>query len=171
MVLRRDVDLGGLEVSTAEVPPDRECRLDAVLESLSDGVTLTGTLEVPWRGSCRRCLEDTDGTAVVEIREVFSDRAGSPRSAVVPDPGTPSGTALDGDLLPIDGDVVELGPILRDAAILALPLAPLCRDDCPGPDPEHFPVVTGGGDERPVDPRWSALDELRFDPGPEDPLE
>ena len=149
----RDLDLDGIAVSTAEVPPGRPGHFDVVLESLSDGITVSGTLSVPWQGPCRRCLEDTTGTAVVELREVFSD------------------SPVDEDLLAMDGDVVDLGPLVHDAAVLALPLAPLCRDDCPGPDPENFPVVTGFDGAPPTDPRWSALDELRFDPTPDDPLE
>ena len=90
---------------------------------------------------------------VVELREVFSD------------------SPVDDDLLSIDGDVIDLEPVVRDAAVLALPVAPLCGEDCLGPDPDHFPVGTGDGAERAVDPRWSALDELRFDPGAPDPLE
>ena len=59
-------------------------------------------------------------------------------------------------------DAVELGPVVHDAAVLALPVAPLCREDCPGPDPEQFPVRTEDGDEGPVeDPRWAALRELQ----------
>ena len=54
-------------------------------------------------------------------------------------------------------------------AILGLPLAPLCREDCLGPGPATFPLdladpATGSDDEateRPRDPRWAALDELR----------
>jgi uncharacterized protein len=48
-------------------------------------------------------------------------------------------------------------------------MAPLCSEDCPGPDPESHPVaVEEDGDRamaaaRPADPRWAALDELRFD--------
>ncbi len=153
MEVDRDVDLDGIAVSTAEVPPGTPGHLDVVLESLSDGITVTGTLRVPWHGPCRRCLEDTSGTTEVEVREVFSD------------------SPVDEDLLPLDGDVVDLGPVVHDAAVLALPLAPLCREDCAGPDPEHFPVATEGSTPPPVDPRWSALDELRFDPGPDDQLE
>ena len=45
------------------------------------------------------------------------------------------------------GDLLDLEPVLRDAVVLDLPLAPVCRDDCPGlcpqcgfrleDDPEH----------------------------------
>ncbi len=151
--IERDVELDGVEVSTAAVPSGSPGHLDVVLESLSDGVTVSGRLSVPWEGPCRRCLEQTSGVEVVELREVFSD------------------SPVDDDLLSIDGDVIDLGPVVRDAAVLALPVAPLCGEDCLGPDPDHFPVGTGDGAERAVDPRWSALDELRFDPGAPDPLE
>jgi uncharacterized protein len=51
--------------------------------------------------------------------------------------------------------------------LLALPVAPLCRDDCPGPEPEGFPVEiesdesTDGDEPSQRDPRWAALDQLR----------
>ena len=63
--------------------------------------------------------------------------------------------------------------MVRDAVLLTLPLAPLCADDCKGPAPEVFPAVVEGDaapsaddDEAidaPGDPRWAALDGLRFD--------
>jgi uncharacterized metal-binding protein YceD (DUF177 family) len=45
--------------------------------------------------------------------------------------------------------------------LLALPLAPLCDEACPGPEPEAHPIGTASDDE--IDPRWSALGELKFD--------
>jgi uncharacterized protein len=49
--------------------------------------------------------------------------------------------------------------------LLALPLSPLCRPDCAGPDPERFPTVVEQDEAAPpaAEPRWSALTELRFD--------
>lgn len=148
--LRREVPLGGLAVSTAEVPRGSEGDLDVVLESLTDGVTVTGSVSFAWVGPCRRCLERTGGTATAQISEVFSDNPSGP------------------DLLAVEGDVIDLGPAVRDAVVLSLPLAPLCRDDCPGPDPDHFPVGTGEDEVPAVDPRWQALSELRFDPDDDD---
>ena len=142
------VDLDGVSVTSAEVAPGTQGELHAVLESLSDGVTVSGTVEFSWTGDCRRCLEGTSGTAVADIHEVFKDRPDDP----------------NGDLRPVDGDVVDLEPAVREAVILSLPLAPLCRDDCPGPAPDQFPVTTADPDaEPPADPRWAALAELDFD--------
>lgn len=152
--VQRTVPVGHVVVTTASVPPPGEAELDVVMESLSDGVTVTGVLRVPWTGECRRCLEPTAGVVEAEIAEVFKDR---------PD---------EGETHAIGHDAVDLGPVVHDAAVLALPLAPLCRPDCPGPDPSGFPVQTASGETAPpADPRWAALSELRFDSDPTDSLE
>jgi uncharacterized protein len=153
--VERPVQLGELAISTSSVPPPGEAQLDVVMESLSDGVTVHGVVRVPWVGACRRCLEMTSGVADAEITEVFKDR---PEDAE--------------ETHPIEGDAVDLGPAVHDAAVLALPLAPLCREDCPGPDPDAFPVQTpSDAAEAPADPRWAALSELRFDSDAPDSLE
>ena len=92
---------------------------------------------------------------MAEVREVFEPRP------------------VEGETYPLADDTVDLEPMVRDAVLLALPLAPLCGDDCLGPAPDVFPAVVEGdgpvddGDreaaEPPADPRWAALDELRFD--------
>ncbi len=153
MRVDRAIDLDGIEVSTAAVPAGASGHLDVVLESLSDGITVTGTLRVPWTGPCRRCLEETTGIAEVRLREVYADRP------------------TDDDLLPLDGDSVDLGPLVHDTAVLALPLAPLCTEDCVGPAPDTFPVRTAEDVQERTDPRWAALDALRFDQGSDDRLE
>jgi uncharacterized metal-binding protein YceD (DUF177 family) len=57
-------------------------------------------------------------------------------------------------------DYIDLEPLLRDAVVLALPLAPVCRDDCPGLCPDCgarlADVEPDHGHEQ-VDPRWAAL--------------
>ena len=149
--------LPGLAITGARVPDGAEVQLEGVLEAVEGGITLTGTVRSPWSAECRRCLDDVTGTLEVALAEVFEPR---------PTPG---------ETYPIDGDDVDLEPVLRDAVLLHLPLAPLCREDCPGPAPEAFPaIVSDADDERepgadgpppPRDPRWAALDLLREDGG------
>ena len=147
-VLKRQVPMGGLAISTARVPEGGETEVELTMEALSDGVTVAGVVRVPWVGECRRCLEMTSGVVVAEVAEVFKDRA-------------------EGEILPIVADSIDLGQVVHDAAILALPLAPLCREDCVGPDPDEFPVIPAVEAEAPPqDPRWAALAELRFDSDP-----
>ncbi|MCW2914010.1 MAG: hypothetical protein JWN52_2078, partial [Actinomycetia bacterium] len=60
----------------------------------------------------------------------------------------------------LEGDFIDLEPVLRDAVVLALPLSPLCRDDCPGLCSEcGVKLADAGPDHRhdAVDPRWAAL--------------
>jgi len=149
--VRREVDLAPVEVAGVLLGGDGRVAVDLVLESLSDGVVASGSVTVEWTGSCRRCLEPTGGRSIAEVHEVFKDR---------PDEqGDPSAGAM-----PVEGDGIDLGPVIHDAAVLALPLAPLCDPSCRGPLPDDLPVATGDDPvERVVDPRWAALDELRFD--------
>jgi uncharacterized protein len=151
--IEREVPLDGTAISTASVPDGAPAHVDVVLESLTDGVTVAGSVQVAWVGPCRRCLEDTDGTVVAEIHEVFTYNP------------------IGGETLALDGDTLDLGPVVRDAVVLNLPLAPLCREDCPGPAPELFPVVTATDAPPPVDPRWSALAELHLEGDEDDPFD
>ncbi len=145
-----EVPAGGLSTSSASTPEGVEAQVHLHLESQSDGVTVTGTVVVPWEGWCRRCLGACGGDLEAEFAEVFSTH--------------PDGV----DLLPFDGDAVDLTDAVHEAIVLGLPLAPLCRQDCPGPEPGAFPVSVESGDASDRrDPRWAALDELRFDPGEE----
>ena len=67
------------------------------------------------------------------------------------------------EALRMEGDLLDLEPVLRDAVVLSLPFQPLCRDDCPGlcvecgarlaDDPDHQ-------HDEAIDPRWAALQTL-----------
>jgi uncharacterized protein len=163
--IQRVMPSPGYQVGAATVAPDVDVEIDLLVESTADPDTLAvhGTIRAPWTGECRRCLDPVDGVLELEVTEVFS-RA--------PD------ASSDDDVWPIVADHIDVAAVVGDAVLLALPLAPLCGPDCRGPAPDEFPAssadpATGGeanpeaeGDppaEGPRDPRWSALDELRFD--------
>lgn len=145
--VERVVRLDDLEVAGNRVPPDEPVALDLVLESLPSAIRMTGSARTRFEGSCRRCLEPLVQPLEVTVAEIFEV-----------DP-------TEDETWPIDDDRIDLEPPLREALLLALPLAPLCRDDCGGPDPERFP--TGTAAEAPAeptgDPRWAALDQLDFE--------
>lgn len=142
----RSVSLPGLAISTASVPDDAKVDVELELESLSHAIVATGRVGAPWVGACRRCLAEVRGRADAELREIFE-----------PHP-------TEGETYPLSGDdTVDLEPMVRDAVLLALPLAPLCRDDCAGPAPDAFPTGPVAEPHEARDPRWAALDELRFD--------
>jgi uncharacterized protein len=140
--LRFDDDLG---VVATRVDPDQDIRADLVVEAFSGGIAVSGQIEVPWVGECRRCLEPVTGTTTQRLQEIF---------------GGPEG---DEDAYPLEHEEIDLEPMIRDIVAGALPLVPLCRPDCAGPSPDSYP--TGPADEaaKPADPRWAALDDLDFD--------
>jgi uncharacterized protein len=161
--VRHPVTLAGriddVALSTVRLSGD-DVVADLVLEAHGDTVTAAGTVVARWVGDCRRCLDETGGDVMVELREVFE-----------PDP-------VDGETYELGRDEIDLGPAVREALALALPLAPLCGEDCPGPDPGAHPVATeddaaaagadagadaGAAAEPRRDPRWGALDALQFD--------
>lgn len=128
--------------------------VEAVVESVMEGVVAEGTVSGVSRAPCRRCLEDVDEPFEVEFREVFER---------VP---------TEGETWPLEDDRIDLTPVLRELALLSLPLAPLCREDCEGPDAARFPTGPAEADadaddegdrEPPRDERWAALDALTFD--------
>lgn len=155
----RTLEAAGLDLSVTEVgvPDGSEIGLRGEVESIHEGVVLTGRVTVPWVGRCRRCLRDVEGEATAEVREVFERRP------------------VEGETWPLDQDHIDIGPLLHDTALLALPLAPLCQESCLGPAPEAFPAVVeaqgsstetsvrddgGTAASPPKDPRWAALDDL-----------
>jgi uncharacterized protein len=129
-------------------PVDFELRLEAVME----GVLVTGEAHASLVGECARCLGEIHEQTVADFQELF-----------VYEESDTATTAEDEDVSRLDGDLLDLEPLLRDAVVLTLPFRPLCREDCPGlciecgarlaDDPGHH-------HDAPVDPRWAALQQL-----------
>lgn len=149
--VRCELEAEGLGLSDVRVVDGADLVLAGEVESISEGVVLTGSVSVPWTGSCRRCLGGVTGVASVDLREVYET-----------DP-------VAGETWPLVNDQIDVGPLIHDSALLALPLAPLCGDDCLGPAPDQFPAVapvedaTDGPEAEPSrDPRWAALDDLEL---------
>jgi uncharacterized protein len=146
--VQASVELPGLATSTASVVEQEPVHVDLVLESIPQGVSVSGTVRARWIGQCRRCLDDVVGDVEVDVKEIFE------RSPV------------EGETWPLGPDEVDLEPVVREAVLLALPLAPLCDEGCLGPAPDRFPALVEDEDddegepEPPRDPRWAALDQL-----------
>lgn len=134
------------------VPAGDDLELDLRLESVLEGILVTGTASALAVGECARCLERLERTLVVDLQELFAypEHAGSGHA------GT-DGVATD--VAVVEGDLIDLEPTVRDAVVLALPLAPVCRDDCRGLCPECGALLVAEPDHAhdQIDPRWAAL--------------
>ncbi len=80
----------------------------------------------------------------------------------------PESDAEDDEASRMEGDLIDLEPVLRDQVVLALPFQPLCTDDCPGLCPECGTRLADDPDHRHeerTDPRWAALSGLLSNQG------
>ena len=143
-----------LGIEILGVPEGSSIDIDLRLEAVMEGVLVTGTAQAGLVGECARCLETIEDTIQVDLQELF----------VYDDPGhTARGDDLDDEVSRLEGDLIDLEPLLRDAVVLALPFQPLCRDDCPGLCTECGARLADDPDHRhgePVDPRWAALGDI-----------
>ncbi|MEU6114850.1 YceD family protein [Streptomyces sp. NPDC047117] len=141
------------------VPEGAPTELDLRLESVMDGVLVTGTARASVKGECVRCLEPVEHELEADFQEMFSypDADARVREADQDDDAED-----EEDTLFLEDDMFDLEPVLRDAVVLALPMQPVCQDDCPGlcsecgarlaDDPDHHHDA--------VDIRWAALQGL-----------
>ena len=146
----RDVPVSaGLGLDVIGIPKGDDLALDVRLESVVEGVLVSGTVSAPLAGQCARCLDPVLDRLEVDLTELFA----------YPDTATAESTDPDEVSRVID-DLVDLEPVVRDAVLLALPQAPLCCADCPGLCPEcGGKRAELGTDHRheTIDPRWAVL--------------
>ena len=142
-------DLG---IDLIGAPAGADLELDLRLESVMEGVLVSGTAVVPLAGECGRCLEAVSDELTVDLQELFA----YPES-------TTDVTAEDDETARMEGDLLDLEPVLRDAVVLALPLTPLCRQDCAGlcaECGERLDDLPEDHAHDASDPRWTALQGL-----------
>jgi len=147
----------GLGVAMARVPERSPIDLDLRLESVLEGVLVSGTADLQISAECSRCLEPVDWHEEFDLTELFRYPSTDARGAVVEEDDE-----SDDPLPMLEDDLIDLEPTLRDAVVLDLPLAPLCSEDCLGlcsvcgvrleDDPQHTHDTS--------DPRWAALAAL-----------
>lgn len=140
-------DLG---IDMLGVPEASAVDLDLRLESVLEGVLVTGTASVHVSGQCVRCLTTIEEDLAVDLQELYAyDRDDE-----------------DDETRWLEGDLLDLEPVLRDAVVLALPHNPLCGPDCPGLCPECGVRLADERDHshgEVLDPRWAALSRLSSD--------
>ena len=145
-----DEAVEGLELELSQVPEDRPIEADLLLESVVEGILVTGPLRGSMRFSCARCLKTFEQPFDLQVNELFA-------AEVEP----------EDDEYPLGPEgAIDIEPMVRDAVLLSMPFSPLCRADCAGL------CERCGGDRNigectcppeTVDHRWAALSELRLD--------
>ena len=130
------------------VPQDQTMDLRVRMESVHEGVLVTGTADATLKGECGRCLRPLHEGITVDLQELYL-----------------TGTSEDdaGEQPLVVRETVDLEPVFRDAVVIALPFQPLCRPDCEGLCADcgiRLEDAPEGHAHEPVDPRWAALAHL-----------
>jgi uncharacterized protein len=142
----------GLGLELIGVPPRSDLTLSLRLESVSEGVLVSGTVAGQVEGECGRCLRPISDTLNVEIQELYAYEH-----------STTDETTDEDEVGRLQGDLIDLEPALRDEVVLILPTNPLCREDCPGLCPEcgvRWDELPDDHSHEQVDPRWAALSDM-----------
>lgn len=157
--VERQVEIGPIELgghSYAAVPDPVEARID--VSRTVAGYALRLRFESAVEGPCMRCLDPASQAVPIDVREVDQPASGEEEGEVDP----------EGELTSpyMDGGRLRLAAWARDALVLAMPEPLLCDPACPGLCPVCGEPLAGSEPgahehERPTDPRWAALDQLK----------
>jgi uncharacterized metal-binding protein YceD (DUF177 family) len=131
------------------VPEGAEVALRLRLESVMEGVLVSGEVDVPLAGSCARCLEPIEDTLELDVQELFA-YAGS----------TTEATSEEDEVRRVEGEHIDLEPMVRDLVVLSLPLAPTCTEDCAGlcvDCGQRLDDLPTDHTHEQLDPRWAGL--------------
>ena len=123
--------------------------LDLRLESVAEGILATGEFDVVAKGECIRCLDPIELELNRNFQELYAYEA--------------SPDEEEDDQLLMDGDILDLEAPIRDAIVLALPINPLCDEECEGLCPEcgqKWAELPEDHAHEQLDARWSALKGL-----------
>lgn len=137
----------GVGIELIRVPEGSLVDVDLRLESVSEGVLVTGVVSADLVGECARCLTAITDRQDFDLQDLFYY----------------PGRDAEEDALFIIDDRIDLEQPMRDAIVLELPFTPLCREDCLGLCPVCGFVLNDDPDHnhgRVVDPRWQGLQEL-----------
>ena len=148
-----------LDFADSRIDDSSDVSVNIELESSSTGIVAHGTARAEWKSVCRRCLRPVTGAVDAEIDEAFSRGV----HAAAHRGGDTAGDALN-ETEPILGDQIDFTLPVREAVLLAVPEAPLCRHDCPGLCPHcgaDRATSTCACVVESRDERWAALDALR----------
>lgn len=118
---------------------------------------LEATAEIPYSGSCARCLAPVSG--------VFT----MPFERTVVTEGTLTEEQLEDNVdeyVIVENGFLDIDDSVREALILSFPMRLLCEDDCPGLCSKCGKSLRDGACgciTKEIDPRWAVLASLKFD--------
>lgn len=127
-------------------------------------VFATGKFEGDMTVACSRCVEPMKIILDERLMVTFMPKHEMPADEEAGGEEGAEVSAEDLDVFPYEGEHVDLEPLFREQFVLAIPYAPLCREDCKGLCPQCGTNLNTGTCtcEKPIDPRLAALKNLKL---------
>jgi uncharacterized protein len=139
----------GWGVEMIGVPEGAPVDLHLRLESVMEGVLVSGTVDVPVTGQCARCLDPVEDTLELDVQELYAYEG-----------STTEATSGEDEVRRIEGEQIDLAPLVRDTVVLTLPLSPTCTPDCAGlcvDCGERLDDLPADHSHEVIDPRFAGL--------------
>ena len=132
----------------ASISKGEEMDVDVRLESVHEGILVTGTVFTDGNAVCSRCLEPLSLDVEVDFQELFAYSVDNEDDFAVTD------------------EQINLEQVIRDAVVLSLPFQPVCSKDCLGLCPDCGVKMAENPQHQhdaPIDSRWNALASFKED--------
>ena len=121
------------------------------------GILVKGTLQTEVELACSRCLSSFACPLTLHIEEEYFPTTDIMTGAPVLLPDEPGCFTID------EHNILDLTEAVRQYALLAIPMKPLCQEDCAGLCPGcgcNLNQESCNCPAKPIDPRWSELSKL-----------
>ncbi|HEY4175699.1 MAG TPA: DUF177 domain-containing protein [Kofleriaceae bacterium] len=127
----------------------------------------SGTFKGHLQVACSRCVEPVTIKIDERLMVTFMPKSEMPADdaeAKAAGEDGPEVATEDLDLFPYEDDHLDLEPLFREQFVLAVPYAPLCREDCKGLCPQCGIDRNSSTCkcEKPLDPRLAALKDIKL---------
>lgn len=119
-----------------------------VVTRTGEGIYVSGLLNSQLEITCVRCLENGHVAASLQIDDLFY---------------YPPATAPEGEFVVGEDGFIDLAPLVRELAILEIPIQPICKPDCRGLCVECGKNLNEGScdcQQERIDPRLATLRQL-----------
>ncbi len=122
------------------------------------GVLVRGKLQAELELTCSRCLSSFDYPLYISFEEEYIQTIDVNSGLPLQSSGEPGSFTID------EHHVINLSEAIRQYTLLAIPMKPLCHEDCAGlcqACGRNLNLGDCGCPVRTVDPRWSKLMDLQ----------
>lgn len=149
--IKQVIDITGDDVNSLVQGQVRLMRTDR-------SILVKGTLNTGVELTCSRCLGQFKCPLVMNLEEEYYPTTDVVTGAPVSVPDEPVSFTID------EHHVLDLTEAVRQYALLAIPMKPLCKEDCAGLCPfcgHNLNRGPCGCPSRGTDPRWAELSKLK----------